>query len=238
MGGTLNQISRLEGLIGYTFTSRGLAEKALTHSSVRGDSRRRADNERLEFLGDRVLALTISQHLYNRMSDAREGELARAFNRLVRRETCAAVARDIDLGASLLLSDSEADSGGRDKDTILADAMEALLAAIFLEAGFEVARDVILSLWQVYIEGSPVAATVDAKSALQEWAQGQGLPLPEYSEASRTGPDHAPLFTALVTIDGRFEATGKGASKRQAEQVAAGAMLRAQGVWRDLNGER
>ena len=116
--------------------------------------------------------------------------------------------------------------------------MEALLAAIFLEAGFEVARDVILSLWQVYIEGSPVAATVDAKSALQEWAQGQGLPLPEYSEASRTGPDHAPLFTALVTIDGRFEATGKGASKRQAEQVAAGAMLRAQGVWRDLNGER
>lgn len=238
MGGTSNQIVRLEGALGYTFTNRALVERALTHSSVRGDSRRRSDNERLEFLGDRVLALTISQHLFTRMSEAREGELARAFNRLVRRETCAAVARDIDLGASLLLSESEADSGGRDKDTILADAMEALLAAIFLEAGFEVARDVILEHWRVYIEGSPVAATADAKSALQEWAQGQGLPLPEYSEVNRSGPDHAPLFTALVAVDGRFEATGEGASKRQAEQAAAGAMLREQGVWRDVSGER
>ena len=225
MGGTLNQISRLEGLIGYTFANRGLAEKALTHSSVRGDSRRRADNERLEFLGDRVLALTISQHLYNRMSDAREGELARAFNRLVRRETCAAVARDIDLGASLLLSDSEADSGGRDKDTILADAMEALLAAIFLEAGFEVARDVILSLWQVYIEGSPVAATVDAKSALQEWAQARGEAPPVYVEISREGPPHAPVFTIEVRLADGNAARAKAGSKRAGEQAAAQSLL-------------
>ncbi len=226
-------IKALEAALGYTFKSRSLVEQALTHASVRGGKGKRDDNERLEFIGDRVLALSISHHLHELMPDVREGDLARAFNRLVRGETCAKVARAIGVGPCLILSDSEAESGGRDKDTILADAMEALLAAIFLEAGFEQARHVVLNLWDPHIENVPTKAA-DAKSALQEWAQGQGLPLPEYTEDSRTGPDHAPRFVTRVTVAGRLQAVGEGASKRQAEQAAADAMLREQGVWSPL----
>lgn len=224
------EIKALETALGYKFKSRELVEQALTHASVRGNAKQRPDNERLEFIGDRVLALSIAAFLYDAFPAAREGELARHFNRLVRGETCAKVARALDLGHCLILSDSEAEHGGRDKETILADAMEALLAAIFLEAGFEVARDVVLRLWQPHIEGAP-QVVADPKSALQEWAQGQGLPLPEYAEDSRTGPDHAPRFVARVSIAGKRAAVGEGASKRQAEQAAASAMLVREGVW-------
>lgn len=228
-----DSIRHLELALGHTFIDRNLLEQALTHASVRGAGRQRPDNERLEFIGDRVLALAIANELYTRHPNAREGELARAFNRLVRGETCAAVARSIDLGPCLILSESEADSGGRDKHTILADAMEAVLAAIYLEAGFDRARNIILELWSARLDGVPAGAgaAADAKSALQEWAQGQGLPLPCYTEESRTGPDHAPRFITRVTIDGRLMAEGEGTSKRQAEQAAATAMLKAQGVW-------
>ncbi|MCB1513757.1 MAG: ribonuclease III [Hyphomicrobiaceae bacterium] len=227
-----DQITRLEAALGYSFRDYALLEQALTHASVRGGGRQRADNERLEFIGDRVLALAIAGDLYTRHPNAREGELARTFNRMVRGETCAAIARSLDLGPCLILADSEASNGGRDKDTILADAIEAVLAAIFLEAGFERARAVVLDLWQSWLEGLPAGAAADAKSALQEWAQAQGLPLPCYREESRTGPDHAPRFVSRVTIDGRLQAEGEGASKRQAEQAAATAMLRSEGVWR------
>ncbi len=227
-----DNLKRLEATLGYGFKNRALIEQALTHASVRGDGRDRTDNERLEFIGDRVLALAIAAELYARHPKAREGELARTFNRLVRGETCAAVARAIALGSCLILSESEADNGGRDKDTILADAMEAVLAAIYLEAGFEAAREIVLNLWSDRLEGVPTKCTTDAKSALQEWAQGQGLPLPCYTERSRTGPDHAPRFIARVTIDECLKAEGEGTSKRQAEQAAATAMLKAQGVWR------
>lgn len=227
-----DSLKRLETALGYTFKDRTLIEQALTHASVRGGGRDRPDNERLEFIGDRVLALAIAGDLYARHPKAREGELARTFNRLVRGETCAAVARAIGLGACLILSESEADSGGREKDTILADAMEAVLAAIYLEAGFERAREIVLELWRESMQGTPAKATADAKSALQEWAQSQGLALPCYTEESRSGPDHAPRFIARVTVDGGLQAEGEGASKRQAEQAAATAMLKAQGVWR------
>ena len=233
-----DHLKRLQAVLGYTFENRDLLEQALTHASVRGGSRQRPDNERLEFIGDRVLGLTIAHDLFARHPAAREGELARAFNRMVRGETCAAVARSIDLGPCLILSESEADSGGRDKDTILADAMEAVLAAIYLEAGFERTRDIVLALWRDQFEGVRAQGpAADAKSALQEWAQAQGLPLPSYTEEDRTGPDHAPRFIARVTIDGRLKAEGKGTSKRQAEQAAATAMLKAQGVWRRRKGE-
>jgi ribonuclease-3 len=224
-----DKIKTLEKALGYTFKQPDLIDQALTHASVRGGTRQRPDNERLEFIGDRVLALAIAERLHATNPAAREGELARAFNRLVRGETCAAVARRIGIGPALILAESEADSGGRDKDTILADAIEAILAAIFLESGFDRARDVVLALWKDELDGAP-APTADPKSALQEWAQGQGLPLPEYSEESRTGPDHAPRFTARVTIKGGHEAIGEGTSKRQAEQAAASAMLRQSGV--------
>jgi len=224
-------IKGLETALGYRFKSRAILDRALTHASTRSDQKRGEDNERLEFLGDRVLGLVIAELLLERDAKASEGALARRFNRLVRKETCARVGRSINLGPMMVLSSAEDDSGGRDKDTILADAIEALLAAIFLEAGFGAARDVIRMLWSPLVDGLP-ETVADAKSMLQEWAQGQGLPLPRYVEIERKGPDHAPVFTTEVSIDGKRPARGSGANKRAAEQAAASAMLAREGVIR------
>jgi ribonuclease-3 len=219
----------LETKLGHRFKDSGLLERALTHASVRGGKIARFDNERLEFIGDRVLGLAIAEILNQQYPEANEGELARRYNLLVRGEACAKVARAIDLGGHLILSESEADSGGRDKTTILADAAEALLGAVFIDGGFEKARNVVRKLWQEQSEPAPDVA-VDAKSALQEWAQGQGLALPKYTVVSRKGPDHAPRFTAEVIIVGKAPAQGEGASKRIAEQAAATALLTREGV--------
>ena len=204
---------------------------ALTHASVRQASAKRRDNERLEFLGDRVLGLAVAEFVSELYPAAAEGDLARLLNRLVRGGTCADVARALDLGPVLLLSDSEAGSGGREKETILADACEALLGAVFLEAGYEAARDVVRAHWGPLLEGAP-AAMADAKSALQEWAQGRGYELPVYVEVERLGPDHAPRFTSEVRIKGVQPARGEGANKRAAEQAAATAALAREGVMR------
>ena len=221
----------LERGLGHRFKSRDLLVRAITHASVRSTRGARPDNERLEFLGDRVLGLVIAELLLEALPAATEGELARRFNRLVKGQTCAAVARRLGLGEHLVLSESEAESGGRDKDTILADAMEALLGAVFLEAGFDQARTVVRALWFEEVTELP-EISADAKSALQEWAQGRGLDLPRYIVVSRSGPDHAPHFLAEVHIAGRKPSRGEGASKRQAEQAAADAMLAREGVWR------
>jgi ribonuclease-3 len=219
----------LEKALGYRFKRQALIERALTHASVRGGKPQRDDNERLEFVGDRVLGLVIAEALSEVYPEATEGELARRYNRLVRGETCAKVARECGLGASLILSESEDESGGREKATILADAIEAVLGAIFVEAGYEASRDVIRRLWKIHFEQLP-QASADAKSSLQEWAQGQGLALPEYVEVARKGPDHAPRFTAEVRIPGKSPARGEGASKRAAEQAAATALLAREGA--------
>ena len=161
----------LEKTLGYRFKDADLIERALTHASVRasvranvrGGREERGDNERLEFVGDRVLGLAIAELLSRQHPDATEGELARRYNRLVRGEACARVARSIDLGAHLILSESEADSGGREKTTILADAVEAVLGAVFLDAGFDKARAVVRKLWQEQSDSGP-EWTVDAKS--------------------------------------------------------------------------
>jgi ribonuclease III len=223
------KFKELETKLGYRFKNPELLERALTHASVRGGKVARFDNERLEFIGDRVLGLAIAEALNGQYPDASEGELARRYNRLVRGEACAKVARNIGLGTHLILSESEADSGGRNKTTILADAAEALLGAVFIDGGFEKARAVVHKLWQDQSEPVPEVA-VDAKSALQEWAQGQGLALPRYTVVARKGPDHAPRFTAEVLIAGRAPAQGEGASKRIAEQAAASALLTREGV--------
>lgn len=223
------KFKELETQLGYKFKDPGLLERALTHASVRGGKVARSDNERLEFIGDRVLGLAIAEALNKQYPEANEGELARRYNRLVRGEACAKVARNIGLGVHLILSESEAESGGRNKTTILADAAEALLGAVFIDGGFEKARAVVSKLWQDQSEPVPEVA-VDAKSALQEWAQGQGLALPRYTVVSRKGPDHAPRFTAEVLIAGRAPAQGEGASKRIAEQAAASALLSREGV--------
>jgi ribonuclease-3 len=192
--------SELEARVGYRFKDRALLKKALTHASVRQASAKRRDNERLEFLGDRVLGLAIAELLSEAYPAASEGEL------------------------------SEAGSGGRAKETILADACEALLGAIFIEAGYDKAREIVRAHWSGRLEASLIDAA-DAKSALQEWAQGQGLDLPDYVEIAREGPDHAPHFTSEVRIKGKKPARGEGANKRAAEQAAATALLAREGLW-------
>jgi ribonuclease-3 len=173
----------------------------------------------------------VAELLTGRFPDASEGELARWFNHLVRTETCAEVAQGWALGDFILMSGGEAGSGGRHKKTILANTCEAILGAIFADAGYETARVVVHKSWEPHLaeldEASP-----DAKSVLQEWAQGKQLPLPRYVEIAREGPDHAPRFTAEVQVEGVEPQRGEGANKRQAEQAAALAMLMREGVWR------
>ncbi|GFO83251.1 ribonuclease III [Methyloceanibacter sp.] len=216
--------------LGHTFESPALLRLALTHASARPGSKSNEDNERLEFLGDRVLGLAIAQLLSERFPQASEGELARWFNHLVRTETCAEAAQSWQLGDFILMSGGEAGSGGRRKKTILADACEAVLGAVFSDAGYEAAREIVWRTWAPYMAALNHAAA-DAKSVLQEWAQGRQLPLPSYIEVAREGPDHAPRFTAEVRVEGVAPERGEGANKRQAEQAAALAMLLREGVW-------
>ncbi len=223
-------IPDLETGLGYSFKQHSLIERALTHASARGAKLSPRDNERLEFIGDRVLGLAIAELLGEQLPEAREGELAKKFNQLVRGETCTLIARRLELGDYLFLSDSEDESGGREKDAILADAMEALLAAVFLDGGFENARAVVRRLWDPISDELPEQVQ-DPKSALQEWAQGRGLPLPRYVEIGRSGPDHAPVFIAEVRVKMNEPARGEGPSKRAAEQTAAESMLFREGIW-------
>ncbi len=184
----------------------------------------RPDNQRLEFLGDRVLGLVMAEALLSADRGASEGQLAPRFNALVRKETCADVARQIGLGDVLKLGRSEMMTGGRRKEALLGDALEAVIAAVYLDAGFEPARDLILRLWGGRVGGVALDAR-DAKTSLQEWAQARGLPPPDYVEISRDGPDHAPVFVIEARLaSGQVERASAGA-KRQAEQAAAKALL-------------
>jgi ribonuclease III len=216
--------------LGHDFSDPALLKVALTHASARAGARPQEDNERLEFLGDRVLGLAVAELLADSFPKAREGELARWFNHLVRAETCAEIAQEWELGALILMSGGEAGSGGRSKKTILANACEAVLGAIFADGGYDPARAVVRRFWKPQLDMLELAAP-DAKSLLQEWAQGRRLPLPRYLEVAREGPDHAPRFTAEVQIDGVAPERGTGANKRAAEQAAALAMLVREGVW-------
>jgi len=205
-------------------------ELALTHASARPSLKPNEDNERLEFLGDRVLGLAIAELLTQTFPEASEGELARRYNQLVRAETCAEIAKEWELGQLISMSGGEAESGGRGKKTILANACEAVLGAIFIEGGYQAARDVVFRFWATELASLDLALP-DAKSILQEWAQGRRLSLPRYVEIAREGPDHKPRFTAEVQIDGVAPERGHGANKRAAEQAAALAMLLREGVW-------
>lgn len=216
-------IAAFSARIGHEFRRPELIVRALTHGSV--GSSTRPDNQRLEFLGDRVLGLTMAEALFQADKAATEGQLAPRFNALVRREACAEVAREIGLGEVLKLGRSEMLSGGRRKEALLADAMEAVIAAVYLDAGFETARDMVLRLWGKRIHAVAQDAR-DAKTALQEWAQARGLPPPRYIEAARSGPDHAPVFTVRVELaDGRSAEATAGGAKRQVEQQAASVLL-------------
>lgn len=215
-------LKAFEARIGYHFTAPDLLIEAVTHASM--SSPTRSDNQRLEFLGDRVLGLVMAQALIEADPGASEGTLAPRFNALVRKETCADVAREIDLGAVVRLGRSEMVSGGRRKLALLGDAVEAVIAAVYLDAGFDAARDMILRLWADRIIKVEADAR-DAKTALQEWAQARGLVPPNYIETERTGPDHAPVFTIAAQLSTGAEARATAGSKREAQQAAAKALL-------------
>jgi ribonuclease III len=211
-----------QGRIGYQFRQPALLARAVTHSSI--SSPTRPDNQRLEFLGDRVLGLVMSEALLAADTAATEGQLAPRFNALVRKETCAEVARDIGLGEVLKLGRSEMLSGGRRKDALLGDALEAVIAAVYLDSGFEVAKALVLRLWGTRI-GAVETDARDPKTSLQEWAQARAMKPPSYSELGRSGPDHAPLFTVEVKLDNGAAETARASTKRAAEQAAARALL-------------
>lgn len=209
--------------IGHDFRRPELLARAVTHASL--SSPTRPSNERLEFLGDRVLGLSIATALFQQDGNAAEGQLAPRFNALVRQETCAEIAREVGLGDVLKLGRSEMLSGGRRKEALLGDALEAVIAAIYLDAGFEAARDTVLRLWGDRIASAAKADTRDPKSTLQEWAQARGLPPPTYTETARSGPDHQPVFTVEARLANGETATGTATGKRAAEQAAARALL-------------
>lgn len=215
-------LQAFEGRIGYKFSNPELLIRALTHSSI--SSATREDNQRLEFLGDRVLGLVMAEALFLADGSASEGKLAPRFNAMVRKETCGEVARDIELGAVLKLGRSEMVSGGRRKLALIADAMEAVIAAVYLDGGFDVARNLVLRLWGPRVAQAGNVSR-DAKTALQEWAQAHGEKPPEYVEMSREGPDHAPLFSIEVRVFNGQRAMAKATTKRAAEQAAAKALL-------------
>ncbi len=208
--------------IGHAFRDPALLVRAVTHASM--SSANRDDNQRLEFLGDRVLGLVMAQALLESDRGASEGQLAPRFNALVRKETCADVAREIDLGTVLKLGRSEMISGGRRKQALLGDAIEAVIAAVYLDGGFDAAKSMILQLWGKRIETVEDDAR-DAKTALQEWAQARKLQPPQYVTTARSGPDHAPVFTIAAKLETGESAQATAPSKRAAEQAAATTLL-------------
>jgi ribonuclease III len=216
------ELKAFQTRLGHEFRQPDLLVRAVTHASI--GTATRPDNQRLEFLGDRVLGLAMADALLGADSQAREGQLAPRFNALVRKETCAAVAREVGLGEVLKLGRSEMLTGGRKKEALLGDAMEAVIAAVYLDAGFEIAQALILRLWDGRIAAVEPDAR-DAKTALQEWAQARGMAPPGYAETDRSGPDHAPVFTVQVTLDSGEAAQAAAGSKRLAEQMAARSLL-------------
>lgn len=208
--------------LGHAFAKPELLIRAVTHSSM--VSPHRDDNQRLEFLGDRVLGLVMAEALLKADPSAPEGLLAPRYNALVRREACADVARQIDIGSVLKLGRSEMKSGGRRKEALLADAMEAIIAAVYQDGGYDAARQTILRLWGARINNVADDAR-DAKTALQEWAQARGEVPPQYVEIARSGPDHQPVFTIEVRLASGPTEQATAGSKRHAEQAAATALL-------------
>jgi ribonuclease-3 len=221
----------LPRIIGYGFARRELFEEALTHPSALALEPRRGRRtpakrgyERLEFLGDRVLGLVVADCLWRRFEDESEGNLARRHTHLVRREALARVAETIGLGRYLRLSRSEAATGGAANPGILADACEALIAAIYLDGGFEAAASFVRRFWAPLIDEME-EPPLDPKTALQEWAQARGLALPRYELVATNGPDHAPLFTVTASVTGGEPAIATASSKRLAEARAAAILL-------------
>jgi ribonuclease-3 len=223
-------VSGLENRIGYRFKDLKLIDCALTHISAMSGPRNPAGSyQRLEFLGDHVLGLAVSDMLFQAFPKANEGDLSRRLSDLVRKETCAEIARAIDLGPAIKVGPSEANAGGRQRIAILGDVCEALVGAVYLDGGYPAAAALVERLWADRMRKAERPPR-DAKTMLQEWAQARGLPTPVYREVGRTGPHHDPEFRIAVELPDREPAEGLGRSKRAAEQTAAAAMLTREGV--------
>ena len=210
-------------LLDYQFKNNRLLEEALTHASARKSSK--VNNERLEFLGDRVLGLVIAEELLRKNPNSSEGEIATYYNSLVKKETCSFIAKEIGLENLLTLGKSVKRTNDRQKDKILGNAIEALIGAIFLDAGFEISKQLVLKVWRKQID---IVRDIEAhaKTALQEFLQSKGQEPPTYKQISRTGPDHDPDFCVEVVLGSGLNAIGSGSTKRMAETKAAELILK------------
>jgi ribonuclease III len=221
----VRDLPALQARLGHQFRDPGMLELALTHvSSIRTGDIRAQSYQRLEFLGDRVLGLAIAEMLSAEYPKADEGELARRMAELVRKETCAEVAIIWDVGPNIRLGAGEAHTGGRKRQTILADVCEAIIGAVFLDSDYPKAKAVIAAVWRERMF-NPTGDRRDAKTQLQELAQGRQLGMPVYAEVSRSGPAHRMIFTISVAVPVMGSAEASGASKREAEQLAARILL-------------
>ncbi len=222
--------AEIEHRLGYSFSDRALLQRALTHTSAISPGKRVEHSyQRLEFLGDRVLGLSVADLLYRRFPNAKEGELARALNSVVRKETCADVARELALGEVTQMDKSEIRNGGRNKASVLADVCEAVIGAIYLDGGMQAAHQFISRTFASHLNATS-KPQVDAKTKLQEWAQGRGLAPPQYEEVERTGPAHSPVFSISVYIEGFDRLVARGPSKKTAEQSVARKFLCREGI--------
>lgn len=224
-----NRLDALEERLGHRFADRALLERALTHASY-GDGRGGVrNNERLEFLGDRVLGLIVARRLFETFDTADEGGLAPRLNALVRKEACARAARRADLGDALRMSKAEDRRGGRNNTSILGDACEAVMAALYLDGGLPAAERFFDAFWADELQRM-IARPNDPKTALQHWTLANGLDIPRYTTVERTGPDHEPSFVVEVAVTRHHPERGRGGSKQDAERAAAAAFLEREGV--------
>jgi ribonuclease-3 len=205
-----------------------MLREALTHGSVHEGQKKRRDYDRLEFLGDRVLGLCVAERLLAEHQNEQEGDLAPRYNALVNRHACAKAARAADLGDALVLSLAEEANGGRNKEAILGDVCESVIAALYLDGGMETARRFITRFWGDAFDDAKNTPR-DAKTALQEWAAAKKKHL-RYVEVGQSGPEHAPHFIIEAQVEGFEPISGEGSSKREAQRAAAEAFLKARGV--------
>lgn len=224
------RFGHLEKRLGYCFTDYSNLERALTHASVRKKAEDGFHYERLEFLGDRVLGLTVAEMLHRRFPSANEGELSLRLNALVKGNTLADISDELNLHEFIRTGGDLKEITGKRMRSVRADVLEALIASIYLDGGIGAATDFVHRFWGERLNDVG-AARRDSKTELQEWAHANRLGTPRYREKERSGPDHDPLFTVVVEVTGKGEAQGNGRSKRMAEQAAARAFLLREGVW-------
>lgn len=222
------KLAELEQRIGYVFKNRALLSEALTHGSVHEGKKRSRDYDRLEFLGDRVLGLCVAERLLAEHQSEQEGELAPRLNALVNKHACARAARAAGLGEAVVMSPAEEAHGGRQKEAILGDICESVIAALYLDGGLETARAFITKFWGTAFEDAK-GVLQDAKTALQEWAAAKKRHL-RYVEVGQSGPEHAPHFIIEAHVEGFEPVSGEGSSKRDAQRNAAEAFLKARGA--------